>query len=251
MRIRSEFTASEGRPAHACDGLDLILGNVLLGQEQEGGLGNGEGLQKVLTIEPRTFEYCRDLPIDPIARYPLEHPVPCDAEADVFRRPFLRSQYTPPELVMAIGLVQRRRCQLSKCVQPPLVDVYHLPGLQYEDGGTITGKGRLSGRNNVRKGAPAHSAGISALLTAAEKLTPFLCRARLLRCSAIRAAFPEEDRHLALHQQNAKITERAMILRQGTHHAVSVRQAIQRAESVGRPRQQLHGMTLVPLREPP
>lgn len=91
MRIRSEFTASEGRPARAGHGLDSILGNVLLGQEQEGGLGNGEGLQKVLTIEPRTFEYGRDLPIDPLARYPLVHPVPCDAEADVFRRLFLRS----------------------------------------------------------------------------------------------------------------------------------------------------------------
>jgi hypothetical protein len=44
-----------------------------------------------------------------------------------------------------------------------------------------------------------------------------------------------------------------MILRRGgaTHHAVSVRQAVQRAESVGRPRQQLHGMALVPLCEPP
>jgi len=91
MRIRSEFTASKGRPARAHRGLDLILGNVLLGQKQEGGLGNGEGLQKMLTIEPRTFEYGRDLPIDPLARYPLVHPVPCDAEAYVFRRPFLRS----------------------------------------------------------------------------------------------------------------------------------------------------------------
>ena len=156
---------------------------------------------------------------------------------------------------MAIGLVQRRRRQLSKCVQPPLVDVYHLSGLQYEDGGTITCRGQIEQEEyNVRKVLPAHSAAISELSTAAENLTPFLCRGRLLRCLAIRAAFSEEDRLFGVTSTecvNYGESNDTPTGGGGTHHAVLVRQAIQRAESVGRSRQQLHGMTLVPLREPP
>ena len=119
----------------------------------------------MLTIEPRTFENTRDFPIDPLARYSLEHPVPCNAEADIFCRLFFRLQNSIPELMMTIGLVQCRRCQLSKCMQPPLVNVYHLTGLQYEDGGTITAKENSIGIMNV-KGASEQS-----LATLAESTT--------------------------------------------------------------------------------
>lgn len=106
QRIWFESTSRKGRYSRPEYRLDSILGDVFLCQKQKSGFGNSERLHEVLTIEPRAFENTRDFAIDTLASYSLEHPVPCNAKAYIFRRLLFCLQDSVPELIMTIGLVQ-------------------------------------------------------------------------------------------------------------------------------------------------